>query len=160
MQKRILSKKEIYEAGKFLETICRLDGNGFAAYDEDWSDQKVADKFGVSLVNIQDLRRQIIGHSRSKGLGGTPQIFQLQDKINKLDGEIGHKTVRIMELERKADDFEKRIHRLERSESDDSLKAMHHRLNGIVPRIVELENWVKEEQEADMQPYLTKGQGK
>jgi deoxyribose-phosphate aldolase len=111
MHKKILSKKEVFEAGKFVETICRLDGDGFAAYDDGWSDQKVADKFGVTLTNIQDLRRQIIGNARFKGSGGIPKTDQLSNAVGLLEARIVSMDERLSNI---LLDLEVRVNRLER----------------------------------------------
>lgn len=56
---------------KLIETVCREE-EGYAAYDDGWSDERVASiatatlGFPVSRNNVRGLRAQIIGPTRDR----------------------------------------------------------------------------------------------
>lgn len=50
----------------FLRTVCKPDGEGYASYEEGWSDKKVSRhlRLGLTPKLIGELRREYIGKSR------------------------------------------------------------------------------------------------
>lgn len=53
----------IYE---LLQSVCVKDEKG-TRYEPGWSDQAVAEKLGVTFVNVQNLRAEMFGTLRTRG---------------------------------------------------------------------------------------------
>lgn len=95
MTKRImLSRANQFEIGDEIRKRCRKDAGGYAVYDEGWDDARIFEmysiKFPVSMVNIKNLRRELIGDIRS---------VTRADTVSKLEEEVAMLRRRLFVLE-------------------------------------------------------------
>ena len=84
-----MTRAETIKVGSFLQTVCKTV-DGFAVYDDGWSDASVADKFPeIGPVNphtIGALRVELFG--KFKRVGPQSEIDSLRDVVTALQQRI------------------------------------------------------------------------
>jgi hypothetical protein len=81
-----------YEMNKFIENNCIIKcGDGFNEYRPDWSDGKLAEKFGVSRHTIRALIESVFEPFRRTGraAGAAPhQLEEIYIRLRDLEAKI------------------------------------------------------------------------
>jgi hypothetical protein len=60
-KREFLTPRQVLEAGNLIDGHCRLI-EGFAVYDDGWSDRRIADQMKVRTDFIHNHRRKLIGN--------------------------------------------------------------------------------------------------
>lgn len=81
-----LSRVQILNIGKFMESVINKASDGYVAYVAGWDDLKVAHKFNCTEANIVRLRKDLFGKFLPGG-GPTP-MAHVWERIATLEARI------------------------------------------------------------------------
>lgn len=98
---RRLSAEQIVDIGNFLATVCPKLENGMAEYIDAWSDETVAERFGVMNNSVATLRLKLRGKLQVRTYSA--KNTDLIGRINNLQGQVDTLSAKLSELVSKYD---------------------------------------------------------
>ena len=81
MKRQNVNYAQVVNIGDTIRKVCHIS-NGYAVYDEGYSDAVLAVRFKVSETSIATIRKQIIGNMKKPQIGS---IVELTKRIEALE---------------------------------------------------------------------------